>query len=365
MLHIYRQITGLERVRPVVIAQKRECADLFPFEPVDIVGKPATHFLRRFWCRRLLDQPWQISRLELEALLRILSRTEARLLHIYFGHIAVHLLPLIRAWPNPSVVSFHGADVLVDMKKPAYRRATQEMLRAVRRVLVRSESLRAAVADLGCERSKIDIVRAGIPLAQFPFRERAFPENGQWRFVQAGRLIEKKGFPTALRAFAIFLHEHPRSTLTIAGDGPLLPRLKDLTRELKIEQRVVFAGFASQVRLREIFYESHIFLHPSETGRDGNQEGVPNSMLEAMATGLAVFATNHGGIPEAIENGITGITVPERDHEGLAHALLRTGQDRAVLTRMATAGAKVVAQKFEQRSQVRRLEEIYLDTISR
>ena len=365
MLHIYRQITGLERVRPVVIAQKREGTELFPFEPVHIIGKPATHFLRRLWFRQLLDQPWQISRVELESLLRILTRSDARLLHIYFGHIAVHLLPLIRAWPKPSVVSFHGADVLVDMNKPAYRRATQEMLGAVRRVLVRSESLRAAVTDLGCDSSKIDIVRAGIPLAEFPFRERAFPENGEWRFVQAGRLIEKKGFPTALRAFAIFLQEHPRSTLTIAGEGPLLPKLKDLTRELKIERRVVFAGFASQRRLREIFYESHVFLHPSETGRDGNQEGVPNSMLEAMATGLPVFATDHGGIPEAIENGVTGIIVPERDYEGLARALLQAVQDRLVLRRMATAGAKVVAGNFEQRSQARRLEDIYLETIGR
>src|SRR5438477_6205199 len=98
MWHIDRQVIGLKRVRPIVIAQKREQADLFPFEPVHLVGKPATHFLRRFWFRQLLDQPWQLSRLELESLLRILTKTKARLLHIYFGHIAVHLLPLIRSW---------------------------------------------------------------------------------------------------------------------------------------------------------------------------------------------------------------------------------------------------------------------------
>ena len=363
MLHIYRQITALERVRPVVIAQKREYTDQFPFDRVYTISKPATHFLRRFWFRQLLDAPWQISRFELESLLRLLAKTEAQLLHIYFGHIAVHLLPLIRAWNKPTIVSFHGADVLVDMNKPAYRRATKEMLDVVKHVLVRSESLRRAVVDLGCSEDKIDIVRTGIPLEEFPFRERGFPENGEWRLVQACRLIEKKGLPTALRAFAEFNPRYPRSTMTIAGDGPLLDELQALARELKIAHRVSFAGFVSQEKLRALFYASHIFLHPSETGHDGNQEGVPNSMLEAMASGLPVFATHHGGIPEAIENGIGGLLVAERDHAALARALLDAVQDRYLLGQLGRVGSQAVAEKFDQRAQLRRLEDIYLKLV--
>ncbi len=202
MLHIYRQITGLRRLHPVVIAQKRENADLFPFDKIDIVAKPSLHFLRRFWFRQIRNKPWQISAAELRSLIEVLNRQNAQLLHIFFGHIAVHLLPLIRAWSKPSIVSFHGADVLVDMEKPAYRKATKQMLDAVTRVFVRSGSLQRAVVELGCEENKIDIVRTGIPLNEFPFREREFPTNGEWRFVQASRLIEKKGLATTLHAFA-------------------------------------------------------------------------------------------------------------------------------------------------------------------
>jgi glycosyltransferase involved in cell wall biosynthesis len=363
MLHIYRQITALERLRAVVIAQKRENEKQFPFEPVYIVGKPATHFLRRFWFRQLLDAPWQISQAELDSLKRILTKTEAQLLHIYFGQIAVHLLPLIRAWNKPTIVSFHGADVFVDMHKPAYRRASKEMLEAVGRVLVRSDSLRRAVVDLGCDEDKIGIVRAGIPLGEFPFRERSYPLNGEWRFVQACRLIEKKGLATTLRAFAEFNARYPRSTITIAGEGPLLDGLQALARQLKIDQQVSFAGFVSQEALRELFYAAHIFLHPSETGRDGNQEGVPNSMLEAMASGLPVFATSHGGIPEAIENGVSGVLVAERDHEALARFLTETVQDRHLLAQLGRIGSQTVAVKFDQRAQVRRLEDVYLKTM--
>jgi colanic acid/amylovoran biosynthesis glycosyltransferase len=363
MLHIYRQITALERVWPLVITQKRENSASFPFDDIGLVPKPATHFLRRFWFRQLRDKPWQISASERRALIATLERATAQLLHIFFGHIAVHLLPLIEAWPKPSIVSFHGADVLVDMDKPAYRKATKEMLDAVERVLVRSESLRGAVVDLGCDEQKIDVVRTGIPLEEFPFRKRDFPQNGEWRFVQACRLIEKKGLPTSLRAFAKFAALYPKSTIAIAGEGPLLRDLQELARELEIDNRVLFTGFISQEKLREFFYASHIFLHPSETGRDGNQEGIPNSMLEAMASGLPVFATQHGGIPEAIEHGASGVLVPEHDHEALARALLDAAQDRYLLSRVAREGAAAVAAKFDQRGQVRRLEEIYLELL--
>ena len=363
MLHIYRQITGLKRCGPVVIAQKRENAERYPFHDVRIVRKPPLHFLRRFWCRQLRDQPWQISDAELSELLRVLTETRARLLHVYFGHIAVHLLPLIRKWKNPSIVSFHGADVMVDMNKPAYREATLEMLDAVSLVLVRSESLRRALSDLGCDPKKIEIQRTGIPLDEFPFRQRAVPKNGEWRFVQAGRLIEKKGLPVTIRAFEVFVRQYLNATLTIAGEGPLLRELESLARELKIAERVSFTGFLSQKQLREIYYRSHIFLHPSQTGRDGNQEGIPNSMLEAMATGLPVFATEHGGIPEAIEHGVTGVLVPERDEFALVERLLDAVQDPDALSGMAQTGADAVRKRFDLQQQAQRLDEIYLQVI--
>jgi glycosyltransferase involved in cell wall biosynthesis len=363
MLHIYRQIIALKRCVPVVIAQKREQAERYPFERIQIVPKPATHFLRRFWFRQLRDMPWQISDTELRALLGVLNRIDARLLHIYFGQIAVHLLPLIRSWKNPSIVSFHGADVTVDMNKPAYRQATRQMLDAVKLVLVRSESLRRAVADLGCHPDKIKIQRTGIPLEEFSFRERSFPKNDEWRFVQAGRLIEKKGLPVTLRAFAAFLGKYPNATLTIAGEGPMLGELQQLARELNVDARVSFTGFISQEQLRDIYYRSHIFLHPSQTGRDGNQEGIPNSMLEAMASGLPVFATQHGGIPEAIENGVSGVLAPECDDSALAQALLGAAEDPAFLSRIAHSGTEVVRKNFDLRVQAQRLEDIYLRLI--
>jgi colanic acid/amylovoran biosynthesis glycosyltransferase len=365
MLHIYRQITSLRRVRPVVIAQKRENGDRFPFQDIRLVKKPALHFLRRIWFKQIADRPWQISPTEVRAIERALTESNAHLLHIYFGHIGVLLRPLIRQWQNPSLVSFHGADVLIDMQKTAYRRATEEMLSLVKRVLVRSNSLRQAVIDLGCAPAKIEIQRAGIPLADFPFRERGVPDNGEWRLLQAGRLIEKKGLKTTLRAFAKFRKEFPAAKLTIAGEGPQLDELQSLACELQIDRAVDFTGFVSQEKLRELFYDAHFFLHPSETARDGNQEGVPNSMLEAMASGLPVFATRHGGIPEAVEDNVSGILVNERDHRALGKALIDCVRSADRFLGMGRAASESVAKNFNQTEQTGRLEEIYLREIGR
>ena len=363
MLHIYRQIRSLSRVSPIVIAQKREENERFPFDKITIVGKPAMHFARRFWFKQVRLAPWQISKGEVNALIHVLDEARAQLLHIYFGHIAVHLLPLIRAWGKPSVVSFHGADVMVDLEKPAYRRATKEMLDAVRLVLVRSESLGRALIGMGCRADKVRIQRTGIPVDELPFRARVWPSDGAWKFLQACRLIEKKGLRTSLLAFAKFAARYPQSSFTIAGDGPLQSELEAQAVELGLAGKVLFPGFISQEQLRELFYRSHIFLHPSEQGIDGNQEGVPNSMLEAMASGMPVFATEHGGIPEAVEHNKSGILVREGDHDSLALALLDAVSHPDQLTMIARNGADSVREKFEQTTQTRKLEEFYFEAI--
>ena len=361
MLHIYRQITGLRQWRPVVICQKREEEKRFPFDAVIRIPKPMTHPLRRFWVKQVCSRPVTIYRSEARRLSAVIRAVHGRVLHVYFGHIAVHLLPLLRKPPVPVVVSFHGADAMVDMNKPAYLDATEEMLGLARLVLVRSESLAERIVALGCPREKVRIHRTGIPLDRFHFVRRHPPEDGAWRFFQACRLIAKKGLHTSLRAFAKFAQTFPRSQFTIAGDGPLLDELASLAGQLGVGDRVIFTGFLSQPALREQLYSSHIFLHPSELGPDGNQEGVPNSMLEAMSTGTPVVATFHGGIPEAVDNGLSGILIREGDSEGMAKAMVEIVSNSKRYSEMGVAAAAAVAARFEQQNQVKVLEACYAE----
>jgi len=361
MLHVYRQITGLRRWRPIVICQKREEAERFPFSDVVRIPKPLTHPLRRILVKQILGRPVMIYASEVWRISEEIRRVKGRVLHVYFGHIAVQLLPLLRKPPVPVVVSFHGADAMVDLDKPAYREAASEVLQLARLVLVRSQSLAERLIAVGCPPEKIRIHRTGIPLERFEFVPREFPTEGAWRFFQACRLIPKKGLHTTLRAFARFAERYPGSQLVIAGEGPMLEELKAFAAALGVGDRVQFTGFLSQKEMREQFYAAHAFVHPSELGTDGNQEGVPNSMLEGMATGLPALATHHGGIPEAVDDGVSGFLVDERDHEALGRAMIELAAEPARYAAMAAAASRAVAERFEQGRQIAVLENCYYE----
>jgi glycosyltransferase involved in cell wall biosynthesis len=182
--------------------------------------------------------------------------------------------------------------------------------------------------------------------------------------MQACRLIPKKGVATSLCAFAIFQKEFPNAELVIAGKGPLQSHLEELTEELGVVSKVHFRGFLTQEELMKLYASSHFCLHPSETPPDQNQEGVPNSILEAMSTGLSVLATRHGGIPEAVEHGRCGMLVEERDFVGLAAAMKEVVRSPLAFREMGALASESVAANFEQREQIRQLEAHYDEAIA-
>lgn len=365
MHHIYRQISAVSRFQVKVFTQKRENEHAFPFGEVITLRRSRWRWFQRIIDRQILRRPLLLTGGETARLRVELRAHRCQLLHVFFGNTAVQLLPILGD-PNrryPAIVSFHGADVLVELENAKYRSALLDVLGRVDLVLARSQSLLDALLNVGCPPEKLRLNRTGIPLNKFPFAARPWPTDGAWRLLQACRLIKKKGLTTSLQAFLEFTKSYPNATLTVAGEGPEQSALQALAAQLKLGDKVRFTGFLDQEELRRQLYESHLFLHPSEQDSDGNQEGVPNSILEAMATGLPVFATHHGGIPEAVQHGTNGFLVPERDHAGLAKALLNATAEPLLLSQVAAAASRTVAEEFSLNAQVRRLEDYYQEAM--
>lgn len=184
-----------------------------------------------------------------------------------------------------------------------------------------SEVMKRQLIELGCDEKKIILHQIGMDCRRFLFTPRRLNADGQVRLVTIARLVEKKGVEYAIRAVAKLANVSQNIEYNIIGDGSLREDLQRLIQELDVCDRVKLLGWKQQEEIVEILNNSHILLAPSVTAKNGDQEGTPVAIMEAMAMGLPVLSTQHSGIPELIENGVSGFLVPERDVDALAEKL--------------------------------------------
>jgi colanic acid/amylovoran biosynthesis glycosyltransferase len=376
MQSIYRQVTGLRRLRTAVFTQSLENPEMFPFPKVVTLQKqkrprPRGNFILRFWFKHVLKvwpPPRPIHRPALPHepynLVKQLKHFQPDLVHVYYGHKAVHYLEMLQSWGGPYVVSFHGVDVSKFLDRKGYKEKLQTVFKEAKLVMGRSESLLKRLKELGCPEHKLRLNRTPVPLTHLEADLRTPPLDDQWRLVQACRLIPKKGILTLLDALAQVRLVHPKLRYILCGDGPMRSKILHYASDRGLLQNIELRGWLDQATLMEEYRKAHLFLHPSETTKEADQEGIPNSMLEAMATGLPVVATRHGGIPEAVTHGHDGLLAPERSADELARLLLRVMSDPEELKRLSANAAASVRANFGSEAQVAALEDIYLEAIS-
>ncbi len=221
-------------------------------------------------------------------------------------------------------------------------------------VCVSEDAARLTVRQ-GVAARRVGTVWNGIDLTRFRYQA-ARPDGPA---VIVARLNPEKDIETLLRATALAVREAPDFRLEVAGNGPCLPALKQTAAELGLGEHVRFLGEVRDVP--GLLARARFFVLSSVS------EGVSLTLLEAMASGLAVAATRVGGNPEVVVDGETGLLVPAREPAALAAALLRLHRDAAERGRMGTAGRRRVEEHFDVRGMVARYEALYRerDTASR
>jgi glycosyltransferase involved in cell wall biosynthesis len=290
---------------------------------------------------------------ELVAALRLARAMRPDVIHAHWfvpqGIVAVLVGRVLRI---PVVVTAHGADIygLRGRLLDALRKAVASRCEAV---TVVSRDMATALPHVTSRRGeRPKVMPMGVDTQRFSV-ERACREDSEQVVLFVGRLAKKKGVEYLIRAFPDVLARHPSARLVVVGDGPCRGELEALSSQLRLQDRVHFAGAQPPATLPRFYQSSRLFVGPSVVARSGDTEAFGLVFVEAMAAGCPVVATAVGGIPEVVIGGRTGLVVEPKSPAALAWAINRLLDSPTEASRMGALAQRWARRKFDWRQVAR------------
>ncbi|EGK3592290.1 MULTISPECIES: colanic acid biosynthesis glycosyltransferase WcaL [Enterobacteriaceae] len=220
---------------------------------------------------------------------------------------------------------FHGIDISSREVLNHYTPEYQQLFRRGDLMLPISDLWAGRLQKMGCPREKIAVSRMGVDMTRFSPRPVKTPAT-PLEIISVARLTEKKGLHVAIEACRQLKEQGMAFRYRILGIGPWERRLRTLIEQYQLEDVVEMPGFKPSHEVKAMLDDADVFLLPSVTGADGDMEGIPVALMEAMAVGIPVVSTLHSGIPELVEADKSGWLVPENDARALAQRLAAFSQ---------------------------------------
>ncbi len=294
-----------------------------------------------------------------------ISQQNPRVLHVHYGVDCLVYADVIRELKIPVCVSFYGYDCTEFPKR--FLGLGKTLLRknvfgnpSVRAVLAMSEDMKADLLKAGCPEEKIIVHYYGIEAEHF-FIKRETRNRDVVKFLIISGLFPKKGHTYLIDAFAQMSQTISAGVeLHIVGDGPLYQSLQEKVAKTGLSNiflhgHVKYGSEEHKAYLRD----ADVFVHPSVVSPNGDKEGIPGAVVEAMASGLPVISTYHAGIPSVVENDVTGLLVNEGDVVALKNAMTRFATDSVYRTKIAQQGQEHVLEQLDVVPKESELEDIY------
>ncbi|MEM0987431.1 MAG: glycosyltransferase [Pseudomonadota bacterium] len=277
-------------------------------EPRQSLGR-----LHRIWRRYLRPV---LPRRDLDRLVAFLRAQAPKAVMAEYGPTGAMVAPAAQLAEVPLFVHFHGFDATVIPRLPGWASRYRRLFQTAAGVIGPSAFITDKLRDLGCPSEKLHVSACGIDPDRFVAGTK---EPG--RLLAVGRLVNKKGPHLTIEAFGRVARDFPHAHLDLIGGGPLAEKCAGLVAKYDLESQVTLHGPQPHKRVAELMGRASIFLQHSLTTWMGETEGLPVSVLEAMASEVPVIATRHSGIAEAVHDGVTGFLVEERDVDGMATAI--------------------------------------------
>lgn len=258
-----------------------------------------------------------------------------------------------RALQLPLAISLHGSDIYLAEKRRLFGTMARHAFGAAGLVTACSADLAARARPLGAPAGRTEVIPYGVDSQQFhpdqrragdAVRARLGLAEGEKLVLAGGRLVHKKGLDVAIEAFALLaaLPNTPRARLVIFGAGELRHTLERLIDARGLRDRAIMVGAWERDHLPSLFAASDLFLLPSVRDFAGNVDGLPNTLLEAMASGLAIVASDVAGVPSVLADGREGLLVPAGSPAALAGAIATLLRDESLARRLGHDARKRV-----------------------
>ena len=286
--------------------------------------------------------------------LRALERARPRLVHAHFGTSITPASAIAAALDIPLLVTFHGHDIATVPRTPEAAERRRRSISQVHHAIAVSDFIAHRLRESGCPPEKITVHRIGVDTGIF---SPGAPMPAAARVLFVGRLVPKKGLAHLLRAFPVVQQRHPAAELIIIGDGPLRESMEHLAQQLSVN--AAFLGVQTPAQVLEHMRTAALLAAPSVVTASGDAEGLPITIMEALACGLPVVASPSGGSAEGVRHGSTGFIVPPADEAALGTAIADILADGELRARMSTAAREFALEAFSLGKQTEALELIY------
>lgn len=358
---VHRQVVGLSRYHDVTMLTYRyENEDKFPIDVkkellAPYQGLPDKLITKVF--RVVMGRGYQLSFQNRSRVSALLQKNRIDVIHAHFGPSGIEMLPVAQKLGIPMVVSFHGIDAapaMLDNKD--YADKIQEVIEYAKAVIIVSPHF-IETLNLNRFSSKVHLIPYGTEEQKFVPVER--PARERIVIQHVGRLVAKKGVPDLITAFGALCGRYDNIELRIIGDGPEMPICRSLVDQLNLGEKISLLGSKSHEIVNEHMKDADIYVLNSRTDDKGDMEGLPNSILEAMSMEKPVISTYHAGIPQAIQDGVNGLLVKERDNKALTAALEKLIQDKELRGRLGIAARKTIVAGFSANSMEAKIQSVF------
>jgi colanic acid/amylovoran biosynthesis glycosyltransferase len=286
----------------------------------------------------------------------LLRRADVSHVHVHFAGLASR-----SAWWLKHLFGFtysftgHAHDIFCP--KPNQRVDLSDLLNDASFVVTVSDfSLRRLARSFSKSAGKIHRVYNGVDLSMF---KQAIPSAGPIKFLSIGRLIEKKGFIYLVNACRLLRDRGLDFECKIVGEGPERGSLQESIETNQLEKQVFLAGAMSQPEIVDLLAQSAIFVFPAVHDRFGDTDNLPTVLIEAMASRLALVATDVAGIPEIVHHEKNGILVPEKNPVRLADAIQDLSSRRSLLDQYGERSRQIAEQKFSLPNTIAELKRVF------